>query len=278
MSGYKPLVSIVVAVYNGAKTLQRCIDSVVKQTYQNKEFIIVDGDSSDGTVEILKKNSDNIFYWESKPDSGIYHAWNKALEHARGDWICFIGADDYFYRDDVLMNMLPSLELAVSSKVRIVYGNIARYYPDGNICSVWERPWEENKNKLSDYLPIPHVGMFHHKELFLEKGKFDEEFQIAGDYELLLRELRFSTPLYVKDVIVVAHELGGISNDQKLIFKRLKENYLARKKNGISPLTPHYCIRWIIATLRFCISRLFGDKITNIAVDICKMCIGKGRT
>lgn len=77
----KPLISVIVAVYNGEKTLQHCIDSVSNQAYPHKELIIIDGGSTDGTVDILRADNDKIAYWESEPDKGIYHAWNKALDH-----------------------------------------------------------------------------------------------------------------------------------------------------------------------------------------------------
>jgi Glycosyltransferases involved in cell wall biogenesis len=87
--GENPLFTIIVAVLNSKETLERCIESVNSQTYPYKELIIKDGGSTDGTVEILKNNDDKIAYWESSPDHGIYHAWNKALQYARGEWICF---------------------------------------------------------------------------------------------------------------------------------------------------------------------------------------------
>ena len=92
----KPVTSVIVAVYNGAKTLQRCIDSVSNQTYPHKELIIIDGGSADGTVDILRANNDKIAYWKFKPDRGIYHAWNKALEHVQGAWIYFLGSEIIF--------------------------------------------------------------------------------------------------------------------------------------------------------------------------------------
>ncbi|MEQ1667696.1 MAG: glycosyltransferase [Sulfuriferula sp.] len=88
-----PLISIIIAVYNGKATLQQCIDSVVQQTYSNKELIIIDGGSKDGTVELLEENRNKFSYWESEPDRGIYNAWNKGLTQAKGEWICFLGAD-----------------------------------------------------------------------------------------------------------------------------------------------------------------------------------------
>ncbi|MDA3897412.1 MAG: glycosyltransferase [Desulfobacteraceae bacterium] len=93
----KPKISIIVVVFNGAQTLERCLYSVVHQIYPCKELIIMDGGSTDGSVELLKRYDSQIKYWESKPDRGIYHAWNKALEHAEGEWICFIGSDDFFF-------------------------------------------------------------------------------------------------------------------------------------------------------------------------------------
>ena len=99
-----PKISIIVAVYNSKKTLQRCIDSVFSQTYPHKELIIIDGGSTDGTVDILRANNDKITYWKSEPDNGIYQAWNKALDHAKSDWICFLGADDYLWKPKVCFN------------------------------------------------------------------------------------------------------------------------------------------------------------------------------
>ena len=91
-----PLITIIIAVFNGAKTLQQCIDSVAQQSYPNKELIIIDGGSKDGTLDLLKANSEKIDYWVSETDNGIYNAWNKGLAQANGDWICFLGADDFF--------------------------------------------------------------------------------------------------------------------------------------------------------------------------------------
>ncbi|MGZ8195151.1 MAG: glycosyltransferase, partial [Methylosarcina sp.] len=81
-----PLISIVVAVYNGREVLQQCVDSIASQTYKNKELIVIDGGSKDGTVDLLMKNQDRIGYWLSEPDKGIYNAWNKALPKVRGEW------------------------------------------------------------------------------------------------------------------------------------------------------------------------------------------------
>ena len=99
-------ISIIMALYNGAATLRRCLDSVKSQTYRNIELIVIDGGSSDGSLEILRQYQDSIHYWESEPDRGIYHAWNKGLDHVTGDWVNFLGADDYFPEADVLIRVV----------------------------------------------------------------------------------------------------------------------------------------------------------------------------
>ena len=106
-----PLISVIIAVFNGVKTLQQCINSVIQQNYKNIELIVIDGGSSDGTIDLLVLNSRDITYWISEADRGIYNAWNKALEQAHGDWICFLGADDFLWDEQVLVRMVSELIL-----------------------------------------------------------------------------------------------------------------------------------------------------------------------
>jgi glycosyltransferase involved in cell wall biosynthesis len=144
----KPLITIIIAVYNGAKTLQQCIDSVAQQTYPNKELIIIDGGSKDGTVDLLKTNHGKIGYWVSEPDYGIYHAWNKGLAQANGDWICFLGADDYFWDTQVLERAAVKLAL-IPPEIRVAYGQIMLLTADGvSIYAVGES-WETVKKVLN---------------------------------------------------------------------------------------------------------------------------------
>jgi glycosyltransferase involved in cell wall biosynthesis len=89
-----PKVSIIIVTFNAVSVLQRCLDSIYKQTYPFLEIIVIDGKSNDGTVDILKANADKIAFWRSEPDEGIYYAMNKGLENITGDWVYFIGADD----------------------------------------------------------------------------------------------------------------------------------------------------------------------------------------
>ena len=120
----KPIISIVIAVFNGEGTLQKCIDSVVGQGYPDKELVIMDGGSTDKTIEILNANDKCIDYWESMADRGISHAWNKGLERTQGEWIIFLGADDFLADNHVLERACKHLILAKRENKYIAYGQV----------------------------------------------------------------------------------------------------------------------------------------------------------
>src|SRR5699024_5468308 len=102
-----PIITIITSTYNVVQDLQWTIDSIREQTYPNIQWIIADGASTDGTVKMFEANSELIDYWFSEPDTGIYDAWNKALEHVKGDWLQFIGAGDELYGTSTLEKVAP---------------------------------------------------------------------------------------------------------------------------------------------------------------------------
>jgi glycosyltransferase involved in cell wall biosynthesis len=124
-----PLISIITPVFNAKNEIERSIDDVQRQTYANKEHIIIDGGSTDGTLEVLQRKDSAIDYWISEADAGIYDAMNKGIDAVRGEWIYFLGVDDYFYRHDTLVSVMESKKIA--DDVTLVLGNII--YPDGKI-------------------------------------------------------------------------------------------------------------------------------------------------
>lgn len=226
---YLPKINIIVAVFNGAATLYRCIKSVSSQSYLNKELIIMDGGSSDDTVKIIENNSHRIAYWESKADKGIYNAWNKGLSHAKGEWICFLGSDDYFWQDDVLEKMISRLEIAKEKDIRLVYGHVASVNKTGKVKNILGIPWEKAKSISLHQMP-PHPGLMHYWSIFKEHGGFDESFRIAADYELLLRELKSRDAMFVSGLIVAGIQYGGVSCNIKYLIRLIIEDVLARKK------------------------------------------------
>lgn len=233
--GNRPLITVITAVLNGAKTLERCLDSIDSQTYPHKELIVMDGGSTDGSVDILSKRNSKIAYWESQPDRGIYNAWNKALKQSHGNWICFLGSDDYFWNLNVLADLSFHLKRAEDLKIRVVYGQMARVDHNGQIIKLMGESWEKTRWLMPHGMPLPHPGLMHHHSLFKDYGLFDESFKIAGDYEFLLRELKNGTALFANGLITVGCQTGGIADVKDLDAH--KEVALARRKHGLHRLS-----------------------------------------
>jgi len=261
-----PLLTVIIAVFNSKATLQRCIDSIVRQTYPNKELIIIDGGSTDGTVAMLEENCDSFSYWISEPDLGIYNAWNKGLAHARGEWICFLGADDYFWNDTVLERIAAKLVL-LPENIRVAYGLIMLIGADGEAPRPKGEPWEQIKEFFREYMCIPHVGTMHRRSLFERYEKFDESFRIAGDYELLLRELITGEAEFFPEIISVAQVLGGISTHPENYLPTLRETLRAQKMHGLKP--GKYVLREMRKErVRLLIWMIFGERMARKLLDL----------
>ena len=258
MRAQEPLISVVIAVRNGAKTMQRCIDSVVNQSFPGKELIIIDGQSDDGTVEILRNNAAHVNFWLSERDSGICDAWNKGIDHSQGKWICFLGADDYFWQMDTLSKLAPNLD-AMSPAYRVVYGQVATISDRGDVTGIWGVPWPEAKKNFFIEMSIPHQGVMHHRGLFEKHGKFDQNFKIAGDYELLLRELEKADAFFVPELIVTGMQEGGLSSKPSLAKITLNEFRLARLKHGIKSTPPRWIWLYAKAIAKFWMASALGE-------------------
>lgn len=265
-----PIICVIVAVYNGSKSLQRCIDSISEQTYINKELIIIDGGSTDSTIEIIKSNQNKIAYWKSEPDNGIYNAWNKALDHIKGDWICFLGSDDYLWNKNVFEDIIPYLINAEKRGIMLVYGQIARLTEDGDICCIegdsWKYTW---RSLIIDGIgAFAHQGMFHHRSLFEHYGKFDESFKIVGDYEILVRAFKDGGDAYFVDgLIITGMQIGGITANS---IKLVKENARARQKNKLRVITIPWLISYGWAICFPFLNNTIGDKRTRYIVNLGK--------
>lgn len=175
-------VSIIVAVLDSRDTLQRCLDSIVAQSQPSKQLIVVDGGSTDGTLEVIKANESRISHWETGLDRGIYSAWNKALRHATGRWVCFVGADDYFLDPASLRDLV---ELGDREGADLVCGRVWYVDQHGERQFTLGQPWDWRRMKRSH--AVAHTGMLHGADLFDRYGPFREDLRIAGDYEFLLR-------------------------------------------------------------------------------------------
>ncbi|MBF0117630.1 MAG: glycosyltransferase [Desulfobacterales bacterium] len=245
----KPLITIIIAVLNKSTTLERSIKSIINQTYPRKEIVIIDGGSKDGSISITNRYLDNISYFESARDRGISHAWNKGIQNSHGEWICFLGADDFFWSENVLTDIAPYLINANTKGINIVYGKIAKIDENLNIIKYIGKPWEKIRWQVKHGMALPHPGLMHHRSLFSKYGLYDEAYKIVGDYEFLLRELKYRDAFFVNNLIVAAHQAGGQSDISNVLtnYEILK----ARKKHKL----PYFSWVWTLVYLR-ALSRL----------------------
>jgi glycosyltransferase involved in cell wall biosynthesis len=219
-----PLVTVVTAIFNGQSHVAGCLESVLRQDYPNIEHIIMDGGSSDGTVEVLRQYDDRIAFWKSERDNGVYEAWNKALKEARGKWICFLGVDDEFLPGAVSAYMALAAE---NPQAEYLCSKVKWVHPSG-----YERiiggpcTWP----KFSRFMCALHVGSMHSKRLFEQYGQFDTSYRISADYEFLLRP-RANLRTAFSPTVTVLMRAGGISDS----IKALHEANRARLETGGLP-------------------------------------------
>lgn len=269
----QPLITIITSTFNADKYLPNAIKSIREQTYGNIEWIVVDGDSKDGTLDILRQSEDVIDYWMSEPDEGIYDAWNKGIHHANGDWILFLGADDYLWTREVLQKVAVVLNAAYPA-YRVVYGKVALVNQAGEGIYFLGEAWQKVRNRFHSVMCVPHPALFYHRDLFQAHGVFDTSFRIAGDYEFLLRELKSHEAIFV-DHVVAGMSLGGISSNPASSEKMLFEMRRATQKNGyIFPGIP-----WLWAVVRYVLRRilwrLLGERGARYLIDMGRRLMGK---
>lgn len=196
-------ISIITVCYNSAKTLEKTICSVHNQQYQDKEYIIIDGNSTDGTKDIIDKYKAYLAYWCSEPDKGLYDAMNKGIQHATGDVIAFLNSDDW-YENDVLSRVNRYFE---DMDIDMLSGDINYVINDTIVHS-------PKNNSLPEDIRIkiiyPHQAMFVKSKIFNEIGKFDLKYRIASDYDWILRAyMRGAKIKKVNDIFTNCRE-GGI--------------------------------------------------------------------
>lgn len=209
----KPLVSIITSTLNATEHLPAAIKSIQAQAYDNFEWIIIDAGSTDGTLELIQQHDDIIDYWVSEPDRGIYDAWNKGLRVARGEWVCFLGADDLIM-PDAISNML-AFEALSPERLDFICGRVDMYDGDVLLRTIG-RPWEWSRFK--QYMSVAHTAALHRMSYFKRYGEFDASFRISGDYEMLLRSGPELKTGFV-DSVVARMQIGGQSNGNVVVFK-----------------------------------------------------------
>lgn len=228
-------VSIITVSFNSADTIKDTIESVIKQNYRNIEYIIVDGGSTDNTLDIINNFSTHIHQWVSEPDQGIYDAMNKGIQMATGDIIAILNSDDFYVHTEVISNVVKHFK---RTKVDTVYGNIqyVNRLQTSKIVRHWVSGVYRRKKFIWGWMP-PHPAFFVRKNIYHSHGSFDTRLQTSADYEFMLRVLfkhKVSSG-YIPELLV-RMRMGGASN--RSIKKRLVANWEDRqawKLNGLQP-------------------------------------------
>ena len=231
--------TIITATFNSAHGINKCMDSILHQDYENIEYIIIDGESKDLTLEIIseKQKTHPSIKLISESDQGIYDALNKGLSAASGDIIGFVHSDDFLESNNIIGDIVSMIK---SENLDGVYGDLQ--YVDKNNTQIVIRNWkssEFNKSLLKRGWMPPHPTLYLKKEVYENHGLFDLSYKISADYDFMLRvfndsELKFG---YLPKVIT-RMRVGGASNRSlKTIIRKTKEDYRAIKRNNIGNFT-----------------------------------------
>lgn len=226
-------VSIITVVYNAVATIEQTILSVVKQDYSNIEYIIVDGGSTDGTLDIVKKYEKKIALWLSEPDHGIYDAMNKGLTHATGNYIYYLGADDCLLAPTSISQVVSFLQ--DNPEVDVLCASVMMVDSVYRIEKVYSSNFSE-ADVLSGY-NTPHQGMFVRREI-LQKHRFDTSYHIAADYKNFLKFYLDQNIALKKSAMIVAYYANdGVSGNGS--DAQRMEDVRALQENGVN-VTAYY--------------------------------------
>lgn len=216
MSDQSQRVSIIIVTFNAVNDLQKCLDSIYRQTYPAIEIVVIDNKSTDGTADIIEKNKNNINFWISEPDKGIYDAMNKGVKHISGDWVYFLGSDDE------LLPGFSNMCMELTDPTAIYYANV---FAEG----------AKRNGQLSPYR-FAKAGPYHQAIIYpksvFNRHRFDTRFRISADFSLNLQLCGDKKYHWVyKDHTLANFYHGGISGVQidkpfqkaksSLIFKNL---------------------------------------------------------
>ena len=216
MSSTLPKISIITINYNDSSGLQKTFDSVFGQTWQDFEYVVIDGGSTDGSKELIEHYQNQIDYWVSEPDSGIYNAMNKGIAVATGEYLLFLNAGDHFYSNTVLEENLKEICDAdvISFDIELIENSISKIHvlPKTITFSVMFQS------------TLAHQSTFIKRLLFDELGKYDEQYLIVADWTFFMN-IFFNNKYNYKKVneILTTFYLGGISNNVKVLREERKK-------------------------------------------------------
>lgn len=225
-----PKISVVTVCFNAVEFIEECLQSVERQDMPGVEHVMIDGGSSDGTVEIIKRHANRLAYWHSQKDRGVGHAFNLGVQNSTGDWVLFLNADDYLCRPDALSLLVNQARSMPDAE--IVYGMVqpvtraSRPVPSGRPVGWSYSPFRFLLRDL-----IPHPATITSRGYLERVGPFREDMRIVIDYELYLREYRKLRTAFVPHV-TTHMRAGGLSSDG---VATLEEMFRAHEINRVLP-------------------------------------------
>lgn len=242
-------VSLITVTYNSENTLYNTIESIRNQDYPDIEYIIVDGNSTDGTVEIIKNNTDVISKWISEPDNGLYDAMNKGIKLASGNVIGILNSDDFYIDKNVISDIVNCF---IENNVDAVHAEL--FYVEQFNTDKIVRHWKTGDYTLRAFLNgwhPAHPTLFLKKNVYEKYGSFNLNFRLAADFELMCRlfEKQGLSSSYLKRPIIKMRLGGATSKNLKNIIKQNLECYRAFKVNNIK-VSPLYIVNRIIPKLK----------------------------
>lgn len=225
-------ISLITVTRNAESTIERCIRSVIDQTYKNIEYIIIDGSSTDKTIQIINKYGNYVHRFLSEPDKGIYDGMNKGIELAGGNVVGMINADDYLADNGVLADVAQAFE---NAEIDIVYGDLDFVNAGGVAIREWRAGTYKPGAFNWGWMP-PHPTFYCKRELFSKFGCYSLDHGTAADYELMLRFMHQNhIKAFYLQKVMVKMKIGGASN--KNLLSRVKaflNDFRAMQKNGIT--------------------------------------------
>lgn len=216
--------SVVTIVYNDIENIEKTINSVIAQTYPSIEYIIIDGASTDGTVDIIKKYSDNIDFWQSEPDKGLYDAMNKGIEKATGDYICFLNSGDLFFDKNTVENIFNSSE---SKDVDVFYGEtviidkLGKIKGKRRLSAPKELTWKSFKNGML----VSHQAFIPSLKLV---SKYNLKYKFSSDFDWCIRIMKNAKNIHNTNQTLIRYLDGGLTKNR--LIKSLKERFRIMSK------------------------------------------------
>jgi glycosyltransferase involved in cell wall biosynthesis len=221
-----PLLTVITVVYN-RKSIEKTIKSVIEQSYPNIEYIIIDGGSTDGTIDIIKKYEDYIDYWVSEKDGGIYDAMNKGIKLAKGDLLAFLNAGDIYFKD-IIEKVIP--KFSNNYKNEIYTGWQTYLIEETGLEFIVKRSIEDLKKCVPAINPISHIATFFGANIFKRCGLYDLSYRCSSDYDMVLKANKMGFKVIYMEELIGRMDFVGFSNTSiEAMWRGGIENYRLRK-------------------------------------------------